>query len=156
MASRSSISFESSATLKSEDGVNWETEEQTKEQEARSKRQNLVQTSVGKTLFEQLQERKDAAQAAFEAQKRMHFGSRLPHACSNPQLIVTIGAYPFHIAYLAPSQKLDEDEVAFLNEKADEQRMRDKKLRDQELEDRMRFRSSPSPSLPVCVGPRIM
>ena len=40
----------------------------------------------------------------------------------------------------APSQKLDEDEVAFLNEKADEERLRDQKLRDQELEDRMRFR----------------
>ena len=73
-ASRSSISFESSATLKSEDGVNWEKEEQTKEQAERSKRQSLIEKSEGKTLFEQLQARKDEAQEAFEAQKRMHFG----------------------------------------------------------------------------------
>lgn len=115
VASRSSISFDSAAVLKSEDGVTWETEEQTKEQEDRSKRQKLVTKSAGKTLFEQLQERKDAAQVVFDAQKRMHF---------------------------APSQKLDEDEVAFLNEKADERRLRDKKIRDQELEDRMLFRES--------------
>lgn len=67
--------------LKSEDGVNWETVEQTKEQEERSKRQSLIDTSVGKTLFEQLQERKDTAQAAFDVQKRMHFGTNCILRC---------------------------------------------------------------------------